>query len=238
MPSDKLEYREGDQLFEAHVAWEGDDARPRPAVVICHAFAGQGDLEREWAGDLARLGYVGVALDIYGKAVFGKDVAECRALMGPLLADRALLARRLQAGVAAARSHRLVDGERVAAIGFCFGGMCALDLARRGTELRGVVSFHGLLQPPPQPNDAIRAAVLVLHGHDDPMVPPELVLSFEREMTAAGADWQLHAFGGAVHAFTNPNANDPGRGTVYHERTDRRARGLMRVFLEERLGSR
>jgi dienelactone hydrolase len=233
MHSEKLEYREGEVTFEAHLAWDGHSEGRRPAVVICHAFAGQSDNERTWAGELAGLGYVGVALDVYGKGVLGTTSQQCSALMAPLVDDRALLARRLEAGVAAVREHRVVDAGRMAAIGFCFGGLCAIDLARRGTDLRGVVAFHGLLIPPQVPNERIRASVLALHGHDDPMVEPAAVLAFEQEMTAAGADWQLHAFGGTVHAFTNARANDPARGTVYQPRSDRRARRIAKDFLAE-----
>jgi dienelactone hydrolase len=119
-------------------------------------------------------------------------------------------------------------------MGFCFGGLCALDLARTGASLRGVVSFHGLLIPPGNiPNPQIKAKVLVLHGHDDPMGPPEQVLALQTELTQAGADWQIHIYGGTVHAFTNPLANDPGFGTVYDSQADKRSWIAMQNFFEE-----
>jgi dienelactone hydrolase len=221
--------------LEAHVAW--DDARegPRPAVLIAHAFAGQGDFERRAAERLAALGWVGIALDNYGKGILGATRDECVALMRPFLDDRDRLRRRLLAGFEAARGHRLVDAARVGAIGFCFGGLCALDLARSGAPLRGVVSFHGLLAPSGLPARPIVAKVLALHGHDDPLGPPDQVLAFEREMTAAGVDWQVHVYGGTKHAFTNPAAAAPEVGNVYDPAADRRSWASMRLFFDEAL---
>ncbi len=230
MPAETIEYREGEVTFEAHAEWRGS---ARPAVVIAHTWGGQGELERRWANTLAELGYVGIALDVYGKGVRGSGPEENERLMSPLMNDRELLGRRLAAGVAAARTHHAVDPTRVAAIGFCFGGLCVLDLARRGEDLRGVVSFHGLLDPIGTKPGPMRAKVLVLHGFDDPMGPPESLLAFAREMTEAGADWQAHVYGGTMHAFTNPIANDPSRGTVYNEVAARRSRQAMEAFLAE-----
>lgn len=221
--------------FQGYAVWEG--AGPRPAVLVCHAFAGQGDFERQRAAELAALGYVGIAMDVYGKGKRGTTRDESRALMQPLLADRGLLQRRLLAGVDAARTMSVVDPGRVAAIGFCFGGLCALDLARSGADLRGVVAFHGLFHPSPLPPQPIVANVLALHGYDDPMARPEALLAFCNEMTAAGADWQVHVYGRTMHAFTNPAANDPAFGTVYQPRADARSRAAMESFLAEVLYS-
>jgi dienelactone hydrolase len=236
MREETIDYTEDGTTFEARVVW--DDARgPRPAVLVAHAWSGQTEIERGWARALAELGYVGVALDVYGKGVVPSTDAEKRACMAPLVEDRARLARRLLAGIEAARAHRAVESERVAAIGFCFGGLCVLDLARRGADLRGVVSFHGLLHAPADlaegPRPAVRAKVLALHGYDDPMATPEAVVAFGSEMTAAKADWQLHAYGGTMHSFTMPGANAPERGSVYHPVSARRSRGAMVAFLDE-----
>jgi dienelactone hydrolase len=237
MTTEKLAYRDGDVALEAHVAWDETRAEPRPAVLIAHAFAGQGDFERQRAERLAELGYVGIALDNYGKGVFGRTRDECTALMRPFLDDRGTLQRRLLAGFEAAKRHPRVDASRIGAMGFCFGGLCALDLARSGADLRGVVSFHGLLRPSGLEKKTIAAKVLVLHGHDDPMVPPEQVLAFEREMTEAGADWQVHVYGGTVHSFTNPEANNSSLGTAYQPSADRRSWASMRLFFEEALAA-
>jgi dienelactone hydrolase len=148
--------------------------------------------------------------------------------------DRSLLQRRMQLAVATLRSREEVDDTRIAAIGFCFGGLCVLDLARTGADIKGVVSFHGLLTPPPDTAaDRIRAKTLVLHGWDDPMATPQHLLALGHELTGMGADWQIHAYGNAMHAFTNPAANNPAAGTVYQPDADRRSFELMQLFLAE-----
>jgi dienelactone hydrolase len=180
------------------------------------------------------LGYVGFAVDMYGKGILGSGPEENARLMQPLMEDRAMLQKRMQAALHAVKSLPWVDDGKIAAIGFCFGGLCVLDLARTGAGIKGVVSFHGLLVAPGNTQgNAIKAKVLALHGHDDPMVPPEQVLAFEREMTEAGADWQLHTYGHTMHAFTNPAANNPDFGTVYQADADRRSWQAMQNFLAE-----
>ena len=212
MTSQFLEYRDGDTVLEAYVA-APDSGAKRPAVLINHAWAGRGAFECSKADQLAELGYVGIALDNYGKGVLGNSMEENSALMTPFMQ---------------------VDTTRMAAIGFCFGGLCALDMARGGADLRGVVSFHGLFKPPGDlPNEKIRARVLALHGHDDPMVPPDAVLALEQELTAAGADWQIHAYGGTMHAFMNPDANAPQNGMAYNPVVAARAWTSMKNFLTE-----
>lgn len=236
MATRKIEYREGDNVFEGHMAWNDSVSGPRPAVLVSHAWGGRDDFSCRRAEDLAALGYVGFALDVYGKGILGGSVEENQALMKPMLEDRALLRRRLAAALACVREQSEVDATRVAAIGYCFGGLCVLDMARDGADLRGVVSFHGLLSAPEIPNSEISSKILVLHGHDDPMVPPEQVLNFEQEMTAAGADWQLHAYGHTQHSFTNPEANNPDLGAAYQPDAARRSWASMQAFLEEVLG--
>lgn len=234
MATRRIEYREGDNVLEGHLAWDETVSTPRPAVLVSHAWGGRDAFSCQRAEDLAALGYVGFALDCYGKGVLGGSVEENQALMTPLLQDRALLRRRLAAALSCVREQPEVDGSRVAAIGYCFGGLCVLDMARAGADLRGVVSFHGLLSPPEGIDNAdISSKVLVLHGHDDPMVPPEQVLAFEQEMTAAGADWQLHAYGHTQHSFTNPEANNPDLGAAYQPDAARRSWASMQAFLSE-----
>ena len=224
---------EGAQLA-AFVAWDDAAKQPRPAVMIAHAFSGRGPLECDKATALAELGYVGIALDNYGRGVLGKNPQESGALMAPFLKDRDLLLGRLMAGLEMTRRLPQVDAGQVAAMGFCFGGLCALDLARSGVDLRGVISFHGLFTPPATAQQQrIRAKVLVLHGWDDPMATPDKVLELAEELTAAGADWQIHAYGNTMHAFTNPAANDAERGTVYKPEADRRSWQSLLAFLAE-----
>lgn len=233
MSSPYLEYRDGDTLLEAYVALPAAGGK-RPAVLVSHAWAGRSDFECRKADALAALGYVGIAIDNFGKGVLGKNNDENSKLMSPFVQDRALLRKRLRAGITAAATVPQVDTARMAAIGFCFGGLCVLDMARSGADLRGVVSFHGLFrQAENLPNEAIRAKILALHGHDDPMVPPEAVLALEKELTEARADWQIHAYGGTMHAFTNPEANAPQQGMAYNPVAAARAWTSMQNFLNE-----
>lgn len=230
----QIEYRDGGQLFEAEMAWDDATPAPRPGVLIAHAWRGRSEFEIDKARQLAKLGYAGFALDLFGKGVLGKSVEENRALIKPYMDDRALLQRRMQLALDQLRAQETVDAGRVAAAGFCFGGLCALDLARSGADLSGVVSFHGLLSSPGNTaGNRVRARVLVMHGWDDPMATPEHLVALGHELTSMQADWQFHVFGNAMHAFTNPHADDPGFGTVYQADADRRSWELMRVFFNE-----
>ena len=229
-----LEYADGATPLRGQLAWDPAVAGPAPGVLVVHTWAGCGAFERRKAFDLAGLGYVALAVDLYGHGTVGSGPEENAALMTPLLEDRALLQRRMLHSLEALQGLDRVDAERTAAIGFCFGGLCVLDLARSGAATRGVVSFHGLLNPPGNLDGTpIRSKILVLHGWDDPMATPAAVEALAGELTAAGADWQIHAYGRTLHAFTNPSANNPAAGTVYDERADRRSWGAMRDFLAE-----
>ncbi|UJR78450.1 dienelactone hydrolase family protein [Sandaracinus amylolyticus] len=230
---EKLEHTHGGVTFEAHLAFPPSEG-PHGAILIAPTWRGQTDFERAKAERIAsELGLVGVAIDVYGKGVTGTSAMECVKLSTPLKRDRGLLRARMLAAFDAVRAHPRVDAARLGAIGFCFGGQCVLDLARAGAELRAVITFHGVLDPPEGLEvGPIRAKILALHGHDDPLATPEQLLAFETEMTKLGADWEVHTYGGTTHAFTNPAANDPGR-TMYSERADRRSWIAMRAFLEE-----
>ncbi len=206
----------------------------RPAVIVVHDWSGQNEFAREKALLLAEMGYVGFALDMYGNGKEGKTKEEKVALMTPLMANRTLLAERILAAVHAVQSLPEVDAQKVAAIGFCFGGLCVLDLARTGEKISGVISFHGLLQAPSSHiSKKIHAKILALHGQDDPMVPPEHVQNFAEEMTTAQADWQFHIYGNTQHAFMNPLANDPELGLKYNATTSQRAWRLASDFLKK-----
>lgn len=228
-----IEYRDGATVLEGFFCH--DDARPGPlpAVLINHAWSGRDEFVERKARRLAWHGYAAFALDMYGQGKRGETTEQCQALMTPLVQDRKLLLRRITTGLETLRALPQVDARRVAAMGFCFGGLCVLDLARSGADVRGVVSFHGLLKPSGLPAAQVRAKVLALHGYDDPMAPPEDVLAFAKEFTAAGADWQLHAFGHTLHAFTHPQANDREHGMLYDEAADRRSWHALMQFLEE-----
>ncbi len=234
-----VEYRDGDTLMEGRLVW--DDAVPeaRPGVLVAHAWGGRSDYEDGKADALASLGYAAFALDVYGKGVRGGSPEENATLMQPLLDDRAALQRRLLTALVALREQAEVDAARVAAIGFCFGGLCVLDLARSGADVAGVVSFHGLFGAPDNTaGNRVRARVLALHGWDDPMATPDAVNALAAELSSMGADWQLHAYGNTMHAFTNPAADDRERGTVYDAAADRRSWQAMANFLDELFGGR
>lgn len=232
--STTIEYFDHGTCLEGFLAYDDSSPGPMPGVLIAHAWAGRDEFVCEKARRLASLGYAGFALDMYGKGVLGGSVEENSALMAPFMQDRALLQRRITAGLDTLRGQDPVNPDKVAAMGFCFGGLCVLDLARTGADLRGIVSFHGLLSAPENTRgNAIRAKVLVLHGHDDPMVSVEDIRQLQDELTRAGSDWQFHVYGGTMHAFTNPVANDPVFGTVYQPIADRRSWQAMCAFFEE-----
>ena len=229
-----IDYYDQETLLEGFFAYDDASDKRRPALLIAHAWGGRNAFVCDKARALAELGYAAFALDMYGKGVLGNGAEENSRLMQPFIDDRVLLQRRITAALTTVGTLEQVDSSRIAAIGFCFGGLCVLDLARSGADINGVVSFHGLLDPPDSgTGETINAKVLILHGHDDPMVPAESVAAIEQELTAAGVDWQLHSYGHTMHAFTNPEANDPGFGTVYQADADRRSWQTMQLFLAE-----
>ncbi len=236
MRTQLFEYRDGEQIFEGYAAHlAGSSARA--AVLVFHAWSGQNAVERAKAEELARAGFVGIAVDLYGKGVRGELLGDNTHLMGPLVEDRALLARRITAAIDATRRLPGVDPERIGAIGYCFGGLCALDLARLALPgVRAVASFHGLLKPPSAlPRKPMAAEVLVLHGYDDPLAPPEDVLELARELSAAGATWELVAYGRTQHAFSFEGAQFPEKGILYDARAARRSWRTALEFLAEAL---
>lgn len=229
-----VEYSHDGKIFEGLLALDDAKTGKRPAVLIAHAWAGRGAVEEDWAKRLAALGFAGLAIDLYGKGVFGKSTAECQALMNPLAGDRPYLQERLLNVIEVAKKIPEIDATKIAIMGFCFGGLCALDVARTGADVKGAASFHGLFSAPGNTaGKKIKAKVIAFHGWDDPMVKPDAVKAFGEEMTAAGADWQIHAYGGVMHAFTNPAANDPAFGTVYNKRAAERSWNSLKLFLEE-----
>jgi dienelactone hydrolase len=235
MREQNIEYRDGDTLLEGFLCYDEAQPGPRPTVLICHAAVGRDEFVERKARRLAWQGYVCFALDNYGKGVRGKTPDENKALMAPFMKDRRMLLKRLEAGLATARNMPIVDSRRIGVMGFCFGGLCALDLARSGAGIRAAVSFHGLLKPSGFTEPKISAKVLMMHGFDDPLAPPEDMLAVAREFTTAGADWQLHAYGHTVHAFTNPAAHNRDGGLQYDEAADRRSWHTLVQFLDETL---
>jgi dienelactone hydrolase len=226
-----------DQTLE-HVIVHDGTGRTLPTVIIIPTVMGVQPLEIGFAEKLVALGYHAVVADLFGRRFNpGVDKDAAFAAMGKLRADRTALRDRLLAILEEVRKRPHVDKDRVAVIGYCFGGQCALDVARSGADVAGVASFHGLFDPcglPPQP---IKAKVAAYHGWEDPMVPPEAVVALGNELTEAGADWQIHAYGHVGHGFTNPNAHQLGiAGVAYNEAAERRSWAAMEDFLAEVLG--
>lgn len=232
-----IEYEHGDVVLEGFLAYDDTDDGPRPGVLIVHEWWGLNDHAKESAKKLAVAGYTAFALDMYGKGVSTEDPQEAMAWAGKFRNsdDRTLMRERAARGLEVLRGLPQCDPKHVVALGYCFGGTTVLELARSGADIDGVVSFHGGLATPDK-NDAknIKARVLVLHGADDPHVPADEVQGFVDEMAAAGVDWQLVMYGGAVHSFTNPAAgDDASTGVAYNEKAARRSWDAMQMFLHE-----
>jgi dienelactone hydrolase len=237
--TETVEYKEGDTMLEGVLIYDDSIMNKRPGILIAHQWKGLTDYEKKRGEMLAKLGYVAFAADIYGKSTRPKDVQEAGQFAGKYKGDRDLLRRRVKAGFEQLKKSRFVDAEKTAAIGYCFGGTTVLELARAGADVDGVVSFHGGLGTP-TPDDAknIKGKVLALHGADDPHVPPTEEQAFEEEMRKAKVDWQLVAYGNAVHSFSDWNAgNDNSKGSAYNEKADKRSWEDMRDFFNELFGA-
>jgi dienelactone hydrolase len=233
--AETVAYKQGGVELEGYLVYDDTKAGRRPGVLVVHEWLGLNAYAMKRAEMLAEMGYVAFALDMYGKGVRGTSPQDGPKLSAPYKQDRNLMRARATAGLDVLRTHRLVDPTKLAAIGYCFGGTTALELARSGAPLAGVVSFHGNLETSlPAKSGQVKAKVLVCHGADDPVVPPAEVLAFEEEMRKVGVDWQLIAYGGCVHGFTNPGTGlDKSRGVAYSAEADRRSWQAMKDFFGE-----
>lgn len=235
METRNLSYRAGDIEAIGYLALP-DASGPVPGVIVAHEGPGLDEHARLRARMLAKLGYVALAADLHGGGYVAGSHEEVLELVGALRARRDVLRSRAGAALKALRGLDTVDATRIAAIGYCFGGMAVLELARSGADIAAVVSFHGLLDTPsPAGPGEIAASVLACTGAADHLVPVDQVIAFQREMTAAGADWQVVSYGGAQHAFTNVVEAEKlaALGFGYHPAADRRSWAAMRSFLEE-----
>lgn len=227
-----VEYQQDGVLLEG--AFFQPEGAARGTILLTHTWAGRDEFVEGKAQLLAEQGFNAFALDMYGKGIRGNSPEENEALMMPIVEDRALLQGRQLAALDAVKKQPGVDPSKIAALGYCFGGLCSLDLARIGADVLGVISFHGLLFPPGNTaENKITAKVLVLHGYDDPMAPPEQVTDLAAELTSMGADWQIHAYGNTLHAFTLPEANAPDMGAMYDSTADQRSWIAAMNFLDE-----
>ncbi|MFZ0391142.1 MAG: dienelactone hydrolase family protein [Calditrichia bacterium] len=230
-----IDYNQGGVELRGFFAWNDSLQQPLPGILVVHEWWGLNDYARMRTRRLAEMGYAAFALDMYGNGQVAENAEQAGKLAGQFYQDRQLMRDRAAAGLQVLKSQPPVDKNKLAAIGFCFGGSTALELARSGADLDAVVSFHGGLSTP-NPADAknIKGQVLVLHGGEDPHVKPEEVMDFWNEMQNAGVQWQLNVYGGAVHSFSNPaSGSDKSSGVAYNETAAKRAWRDMKLFFNE-----
>jgi dienelactone hydrolase len=196
---------EGEQLESVFVGRR--DSQARPTIILVPTVMGVSDLEIGFGRQLVELGYNAMVADLFGKHLHGAPRDTMFGEMGRLRGDRGALRRRMQSILQVAQGLDEVNAHQMVVAGYCFGGQCALDLARSGADIAAAVSFHGLFDPPGLPPEKIKCKVVAFHGWDDPMVPPDKVVALGQELTEAGADWQIHAYGHVGHGFTNPHAS-------------------------------
>ncbi len=230
--TERIDYKHGNTALQGYLAYDDASTAKRPGVIVVHEWKGLNDYAQKRAEQLAGLGYVAFAIDMYGKGVLAKDHEEARRLSGMYFNDRKLMRDRAAAGLAVLQKHQFVDRTRIAAIGYCFGGTTVLEMARAGMDLKGVASFHGNLTTP-IPAASIKPALLVLQGADDSATFSGVV-AFQEEMKKAKANWEMNIYGGAVHGFTVPTAgNDPSSGMAYDAQADRRSWETLMDFFNE-----
>ena len=233
--SSEVSYKLGDQGFRGVVVRDTSVSAERPGVLVVPEYWGVNDYAKRRAAMLAEMGYVAFVADMYGDGKVTTDSKQAGAWAGQVKSDRVMMRQRAQAALDQLKAQPGVDANRLAAIGYCFGGTTVLEMARGDMPVKGVVSFHGGLEPGNAPTAGkIHPAVLVLHGAADPHAPAASVTALQAELTKAGADWYLTAYGDAVHAFSNPDAGtDPSKGAAYNEKADKRSWTAMKSFLEE-----
>ena len=241
MKSEIVDYQCDGVRLKGKLYYNEEVLEQRPVVIVAHAWKGCDQFALDKAKLLAELGYVGFAADLYGNATIVESNEDALELMVPLFLDRKKLRKRIIAAYNEVAKHERVDSSKIGAIGFCFGGTTVIELYRSGLPLKGVVSFHGLLgyslgeqKAAVFPSaDQLSGSLLILHGYQDPLVSLEDVVNIQNEFSSRNVDWQMHTYGKASHAFTNPNADEPESGMMYHAQTEKRAFNSMINFLEE-----
>jgi len=235
MKTQKLEYTHGGKTFVSYLAWDETVSGRRPGILVFPEAFGLNEHARVRAQRLAQLGYVALAVDIYGDGAVFTDMPSLMPQIQTLYADRALWRARARAALEALSAQPQVDAARTAAIGFCFGGATCMELARSGSALRAVVTFHaGLVPELPQDAGQVRAKVLVCHGADDPIAKKEVLEAVMAELRRDKVDWQFIYYGNAVHSFTDPEADSrKAPGMAYDKRTEQRSWAAMRALFDE-----
>lgn len=236
-----VEYRDGDMVLEGFLAWDdaiASDQTPRPGVVVCPEWWGMNDYSRSRAKQLAELGYVAFAIDMYGKGKVTSDPKQAAQWSGEIMKDSQARRNRAAAGLKVLTDQKIVDASRLAAIGYCMGGTVAMELARTGAPLQAIVAFHASTYSAQNPDDnkKIKGSVVICQGADDSFVPEGEQAKFEKQMKEAGVDFVFVDFSGAVHAFTNPKADDYHvPGVKYNKNADVRSWAIMKDVFEEKL---
>lgn len=238
---EEIAYQAGDTTLEGYIAWDASKQGPRPGVIVVHEWWGHNDYARQRARMLAKEGYTALALDMFGDGKQADHPGDAQKLVMEATANAEVAKARFMAAYDLLKKQETVDPSKIAAIGYCFGGGIVLQMARLGTDLDGVASFHGMLSTdaPAKPG-VIKAKVLVLHGADDPFIPKEQVETFKKEMEAAGADYTFIEYPGVMHSFTNPAATELGKKfnlpLVYNEDADEKSWAELQRFLRALFG--
>jgi dienelactone hydrolase len=233
-----VDYNVDGKTYQGYLAYDDAIKGKKPGILIVHEWWGLNDYPKKRAEQIAQLGYVAFAADMYGKGIVAKSPEEAGKLAGTVRKDPSQMRKLINAALRLLKENQNVDPSNVAAMGYCFGGTVALELARSGADIKGVCTFHATLDTK-TPEDAknIKAKVLVCTGADDKAVPPEQRQAFQKELDAAGVDWEMNIYSGAVHSFTNPaSGNDPSKGVAYNEKADKRSWEAMKTFYSEIFG--
>jgi dienelactone hydrolase len=233
--TEAVQYQQDNTPLQGYLAYDDKIEGRRPGILIVHEWWGLNNYVKGRTEQLARLGYVAFAVDMYGNGLVAQNPQTAGKLAGSVRNNPQLELARVQAALDSLKSNTRVDPAKIAIMGYCFGGGVALDFARSGADIRGAISFHGALESktPAAPN-AIKAQILVLHGADDPLVPFSQVTTFIDEMKKANANYQVNLYSHAVHAFTNPEADKIGmKGIGYNAQADKRSWQALRSFLDE-----
>lgn len=230
-----VDYKQGDAPLKGYLAYDDSVKEKRPGVLVVHEWWGLNDYAKKRAEQLAKLGYVAFAVDMYGGGAVTTDREKAAEWANSVRGNSSLMRERAKAGLAVLAANERVDPDRIGAIGFCFGGTVVLELAYSGADLAGVVSFHGgLVNPKPEDMKSMKSAFLVLHGAEDPFMTPKQIAAFQGSLEKAGVDWQMVYFGGAVHAFSNQAAgDDKSKGVAYDAKAARRSWEYMQLFFRE-----